>query len=201
VGPTCHPRPRVVPDSDSAAAAESELCTTPTRGPHAEGTSPGPFKAARAPRVLHPSHPSPSRHPTVLRRRRNPSFPLPQLDPRLRCCLAIAKPSKTRIVCCQARASWRPSNLAGDRTRAASSTGRFAFSPSQPPPLVASPARAPHVGALRAPIRGRKPKIGSRRRAPPPRRLHAFLAVRSRSNAPDRIPPPALPACHRSRWI
>jgi hypothetical protein len=79
------------------------------------------------------------------------------------------------------------SDLAGDRTRAAASTGRFAASPPRSPPLPASPLRAPRVGALRAPNRGPEPWIGSRRRAPLP------------ATAVSRRPPPLSRS--RASWM
>jgi hypothetical protein len=92
--------------------------------------------------------------------------------------------------------------------RAAASSRRSAAWPPLSPPLLASPARAPHVDAIRASNRVPEPEFviaGELRRCSPPAttvsrrppplsRAHASSAAGSRSDAPDSIPPPAPPA-------
>jgi hypothetical protein len=93
--------------------------------------------------------------------------------------------------------------------RAAASTRRSAASSPRPLSSIASPLRVLRVDATRILICGRKPKIrvspaspppvaAAGQRTPLPRRLRAFRAVGSRSDASDRISPSLKPASHRN---
>jgi hypothetical protein len=189
VAPTCHPRAQVVPAPDSAAAAESELCTRPRAWPARQGVRPGylrppppPGPPTRATRVaLCPSRePSETLAAAAVESSSSPLSRRREAVQELRLEVSnVPVPLVVEFVHCRNRET-SPEFV----TRAATSTGRSAVSPPQPSSPSASPSCALHVDVSRASNPALEPWIGfageSRRRSPP------VAAVGRRSPPPRR---------------
>jgi hypothetical protein len=152
LGPTCHPLPQAVSHRTPPPPPESDRCTHPHVWSTRQGSSLGYLSRAPPLEFPHPSRPRPPvRRPQTLAAaavESSPSSSFRRREAARELRLEVSNPLVPFVedlVHCGTL-----SDLAGDRTHTAASTGRFAASPPRPPPLPASPLRAPRVGALRA---------------------------------------------------